>query len=78
VLTSAPPPRPNRKQRFALAHKAVKEGRAELLLAGCDLLEARKSAVNPKRRSVAALLREVWKTRAALKRIDAKAKETRT
>ena len=64
----------NRKQRFGLAHKAVKEGKDELLLAGCDLLEARKEAVNPKRRSVARQIREVWRSRAALKALDAKRK----
>ena len=41
---------PNRKQRQAVAAKMVREARDELLLAGCDLLEARKSVVNPNRK----------------------------
>ena len=59
---------PNRHARQALAVKAAKEGHDELVLAGCDLLEARKSAVNPKRVSVKRLLRETWKKRAEQKK----------
>ena len=58
----------NRHARQVLATKAVKEGRDELTLAGCDLLEARKEAVNPRRKSVKYLLRGIWKKRAEAKK----------
>lgn len=58
----------NRHARQVLATKAVKEGRDELVLAGCDLLEARKEAVNPRRKAVKCLLRGIWKKRAEAER----------
>lgn len=64
----------NRKQRFALAHKAVVEGKAELLDAGCNLVEARREAVNPTRKSVARQLREVWRNRKTLRELARKKK----
>ena len=54
----------NRRQRQIIAAQACKEGRAELLAAGCDLLEARKEAVNPRRVSVARLISQAREKKA--------------
>jgi hypothetical protein len=59
----------NRHGRKVLARKLTREGRAELLEAGCDLLEARKEAANPKRVPVKWLLSRVWKAKAEAKRL---------
>lgn len=60
----------NRKQRQAIAAKAVQEGRAEIVDAGCSLADARKELVNPDRKSLKATLREIWQARAALRKVD--------
>lgn len=67
----------NRKQRHAIAAQAVKNGKAELLAKGCDLAEAKRALVNPKRVSVAQQIRQVWKDRAELRRLEREQKRRR-
>jgi hypothetical protein len=65
----------NRKQRKAIAIQATREAKNELLDAGCNLLEARKEAVNPHRKSVTRQIKQVWKNRAELHALEKKQKQ---